>query len=238
MALLMGLLSLAVPAGPADPARADTSSPRVMARPDTDPDVEDAFTAPASARHHHDSRHFRVHWTSQTEDAASIPFVKQTIAVFEQVWSDQVDRLGWPAPPADGGLGGNDLVDVYLVDLGREAFGYATVDRSALCGTCQSVHGYLVLDNDYVGFGPDPSVALESTAAHEFSHLVQFGIAYGGEGWAYESTAVWLERAVFPASDARTQYLRDFAGRPDLPLSEPDTEFLSSQRPGQEKPRT
>ncbi len=193
---------------------------RLHARPDEATDDEDAFTAPASARHTVDTRHFRMHWTSTTEDAATIAFIKEAVEVFERVWDEEIDRLGWPAPVPDAGLGGNDLVDVYFVDLSDEAYGYATVDDVSLCGACDQVHGYLVLDNDYRGFEPDVASALRSTAAHEFSHLIQFGIAYDAEGWAYESTAVWLERVVYASADARTPYLADFAALPELPLSD------------------
>lgn len=202
-----------------------TSPPdRVLARPDSGPDAEDAFTAPASAIHHHDTPHFRLHWTSQGEDAATLAYIKQAAATFEEVWRAEVMTLGWPAPLPDAGLGGNDLVDVYVVDLAGEAFGYAAADAEALCGACAAVHGYLVMDNDYEGYRPDALGALQATAAHEFSHLVQFGMAYNAEGWAYEATAVWLEQVVYPQVDARTQYLVDFADAPQLSLSDFDTD--------------
>ncbi|MGI9016906.1 MAG: MXAN_6640 family putative metalloprotease [Euzebya sp.] len=201
-----------------------TPGTRVLARPDGDSDSEDAFTAPLSARHTYDTTHFRLHWTSTTEDATATTFVKDAAMVFEEVWDVEIDRLGWPRPPSDGSLGGNDLVDVYFVDLGEGAYGYATADDASLCRDCTSAHGYLVLDNDYLGFFPDVSGALRSTAAHEFGHLVQFGMVYNGEGWAFEATAVWLERVVFPTVDARTQYLQDFSAHPELAL----TDFGSS----------
>ncbi|WP_370326317.1 MXAN_6640 family putative metalloprotease [Euzebya sp.] len=193
---------------------------RVQARPDADAAGEDAFTAPESAQHAIDTPHFRLHWTSETDDATTPQFVKLAAEVFEEVWDVQVDELGWPAPLPDDGLGGNDLVDVYFVDHGDGAYGYAAADLESVCRQCDGAHGYLVLDNDYVGFAPDPEGALRSTAAHEFSHLVQFGMAYYGEAWAYEATAVWLERATFGDVDARTQYLVDFAAHPDLPLTD------------------
>lgn len=190
-----------------------------MARPDGPPDAPDAFTAPPSARHHTDTEHFRLHWTSQTADVTEPAFVEQAAAVFEEVWQVQVEELGWPAPPGDGDLGGNGLVDVYFVDLGDEAYGYAAVDDQP-CAGCEADSGFLVMDNDYAGFSPDALGALRSAAAHEFSHLLHFGIAHDAEGWAYEATAVWLEQQVFPAVDARTQYLTDFVGRPELALTD------------------
>ncbi|HUG87045.1 MAG TPA: MXAN_6640 family putative metalloprotease [Euzebya sp.] len=228
--VLMALLVIPAPGEGLDPPAASTGEPvehgrggppdRVLARPDSGPGAEDAFTAPAQALHHHDTTHFRLHFTTTTEDAAQNAFIKQAAVVFEQVWTAQVSDLGWPAPLPDDGLGGNDLVDVYFVDLGQGAFGYAAADEQALCGACNHVPGYLVMDNDYGGYRPDPLGALQATAAHEFSHLVQFGMAYNAEAWAYEATAVWLEQVVFPEADARTQYLVDFADAPQLSLSD------------------
>lgn len=219
------VLTLAAASGATVPLTADANRssaplPRVMARPDGDPNGQDAFTAPQSARHHMDTAHFRLHWTSQTDDVTQPAFLKQAAAVFEDVWRVQIDQLAWPPPAPDGVLGGNDKIDVYFVDLDAGAYGYAAADDQSLCTACQDAYGYLVMDNDYAGFAPDWMGALRSTAAHEFSHLVQFGIAYDAEGWAYEATAVWLEQRVYPDVDTRSQYLADFVADPGLPLTD------------------
>ncbi|CAN5403714.1 hypothetical protein BH23ACT9_BH23ACT9_13750 [soil metagenome] len=223
-AVLLLVLVTGMPVAPQPPSAAGvertTAEGQVRARPDAGADADDAFTAPASALHHHDTTHFRLHWTSETGDVATEPFIKTASSVLEHVWQITVVDLGWPAPLPDAGLGGNDLIDVYFVDLDEDAFGYAAADDVAVCDTCGQVHGYLVLDNDYAGYPPDPLGALQATAAHEFMHLVQFGMAYSGEGWAYEATAVWVEGVSSPYADARTQYLEDFAALPDLPLSD------------------
>lgn len=190
----------------------------------TDPGaVEDAFTAPAADRRRLDTEHFTVHWVTSTADAATADYAAEVGAVLEEVWAVQVDELGWPPPLADGEAGGSSRVDVYLVELGDDPsgpFGYATADDVQRCRTCGGAHGYLVMDNDYVGFPPDPDGALRATAAHEFSHLVHLAIAAAGEGWAYEATAVWMEQLLYRDDDARTVYLRDFGAHPELPLTD------------------
>ncbi|MEE8603714.1 MXAN_6640 family putative metalloprotease [Euzebya tangerina] len=220
MPALAPLPQSALPAVDLDALRGTHGGDHVRWRPDTDAAGEDAFTAPLAARFTRDTEHFRIHWTDQTEDAATPEFVDQTAAVFEEVWEVQIEQLGWPAPPPDNGAGGNDLIDVYLVDLGIGAYGYASPDIEALCGGCPDPHGYLVLDNDYAGFDPSPRGALQATASHEFGHLVQFGLAFEGEAWAYEATSVWLEQQVYPDVDARSQYLVDFARHPHLPITD------------------
>lgn len=204
-------------------AAALVAGPTAAARP-TDGSVADDGYAAGAEVHTWDTAHFRIHWVSEGGDAATAPFVKEVGTVMEQVWRVEVDELGWPAPPQDDGVGGSDRVDVYLLDLDDGPFGYATADRGATCTTCGPVHGFLVLDNDYRGYPPSPGAALRATAAHEFAHLIHFGIAYDGEGWAYEATAVWMERVVFPEADARTEYVRDFADLPHLPLSDFDVD--------------
>lgn len=222
--LMAAMTLVAVTVGPVPPP-GSTDQPRspaerIMARPDGDPDGVDAFTAPQAARHHMDTAHFRLHWTSQTEDATQQAFIEQAAAVFEEVWEVQIDQLAWPPPVPDGRLGGSDKIDIYFVDLEDGAYGYAAADDESLCDDCDQAFGYLVMDNDYRGFAPDSHGALRSSAAHEFSHLVQFGIAYDAEGWAYEATAVWLEQQVYPDVDARTQYLTDFSAHPQLSVTD------------------
>ena len=209
--------------GAAPPMAGPRGGSHHLARP-TDPGAEDAFTAPADQRYHVDTAHFRIHWTDAGADAATTEFVKDVMAVVEEVWTAEVDQLGWPAPPADAGLGGNDLADVYLLDLDDGPYGYVTVDEANACDICRELHGFLVLENDYVGYDPDPASALRSTVAHEFAHLVQLGMVADAEPWGYEATAVWLERVVYPDADARTVYLADFALLPELSLTNFDAE--------------
>ena len=209
---------------------AETDGPRnaldgtVLLRPTTE-GSSDEFQAPEGQRYHVDTPHFRIHFTDTGPDAATIAFVKDTATVLEEVWVAEVERLGWPEPLPDEGLGGTgrhgqDLVDVYLVDLDDGPYGYVAADEENPCVLCRSVHGFLVLENDYIGYEPNPPDALRSTAAHEFAHLIHMRMAWDGEPWAYEATAVWMEQAVYPDADARTAYLQDFAARPELSLSD------------------
>lgn len=194
----------------------------VNAHRPVDPGAPDGYSVPADQVHVVDTPHFRLHFTEQGTDAAAPRFVKLAGGVFEEVWAHQVQHRGWPSPAPDGGRGGDDRVDVYLLDTDVRPdapFGYAVEDTPVSCGACAR-SGHLVIDNDYEGFAANPEAALRATAAHEFGHLVGFRVAPGAEGWAAEATAVWLERDTFPEADARTAYLEDFAGRPDLSLTD------------------
>lgn len=216
-------VSTAVPPTPSEASRRMIDD-HVRFRPTTE-GASDEFQAPEGQRYHVDTPHFRIHFTDTGPDAARIAFVKEAATVMEEVWEAEIDRLGWPEPLPDQGLGGTDrtgrdLVDVYLVDLDDGPYGYVAADEENPCVLCRSVHGFLVLENDYVGYAPNPSDALRSTAAHEFAHLIHMRMAWDGEPWAYEATAVWMEQAVYPDADARTAYLQDFAALPELSLSD------------------
>lgn len=219
-----GALICVVLAGAATlPAR--SAAVPALSRP-TDPGASDGYRTDDVRTHR--SGAFAVHWVTSTNDRASTAFVKDVLDVMEEVRRHQVVELGWPAPAGDAGVGGSGAIDVYLLDLGGQSgdderpFGYAAADGPPRCGggRCQPAPGYIVLENDFDGYPPDPRSALRATAAHEFGHLVHLAIAPTGPGWAYESTGVWLESSTYPDLDARSLYLDDFADAPDLSLTD------------------
>ena len=175
---------------------------------------------------------FAVHWVTTTNDRATTAFVKDVVAVLGEVHGHLVGELGWLAPVDDGGAGGTDEVDVYLLDLGGvsggedQPFGYAAMDRAPRCGggRCAGAAGFVVLDNDYDGYPPDPAGALRATVAHEYGHLLHFATAPTAPGWALESTGVWFESSTYPDVDARSTYVGDLAATTSLPLTDFGTE--------------
>jgi hypothetical protein len=133
----------------------------------------------------------------------------------ETVWDIEINRLGWPAPVADEGEGGDTRFDVYLIELFSQGLGgYVSPDGGFVGDNpatpqteLQAAYGYLVLDNDYIDPNPPaglrvwpPDQWVEIIAAHEFNHVLQIGInGSQGMNWWYESTANWMETQVFPA---------------------------------------
>lgn len=160
----------------------------------------------------------RVHWVrvgpdappgASRDDPADFvpPYVEKVGAFAIESARVQNDLLAWPQARPDEGRGGSDAVDIYLSNLGPRIFGYAvaegpgsTCDRSGP-GRC---FGYMVLDNDYsrAEFGyREPDIPLQVTMAHEYNHLLQFGIDTRLDPWMLESTATWVEEHVFPDAD-------------------------------------
>ncbi|HEX8646877.1 MAG TPA: Ig-like domain-containing protein [Thermoleophilaceae bacterium] len=170
-----------------------------------------------AVEHSHCTEHFCVHWVTRPDNPAKpdpdvppladgdgdgVPDYVETMAgVFENVYSVEVEQMGWRPPPPDGTRGGDvDKVDVYIQQLGDQGnFGYAAVDGGQATGNSQP--SYLVMDNDYITKEykryMDPLRPMQVTAAHEFNHVLQFGYDVLQDLWMFESTAVWMEDKVY-----------------------------------------
>ena len=153
-----------------------------------------------------DTEHFRIHY--DTTGGATIlnwpdTSYRDAIAVsVELSWDLEVDGLGFRPPPSDGSdpgdHGGNGLYDVYVQDLGTSYYGYALPTYLQPGGPAQDASSYLVIDNDYLGFGyPDPQDPMKVTVAHEFNHSCQFAHNVYQESWYMECSAVWAEDIVY-----------------------------------------
>ncbi len=179
-----------------------------------------------------DTRHFRIHYTlkgkdgvaSTDTDANGQPdYVEAVARALEYSWQVQIDQFGWAPPPPDGGIGGDDLYDVYLQNIlfdgtaGLADGGYAQtfVGDNPLTAEVEtrSSSSYVTLDNDYAeldrwGDEDITSTALmQSTVTHEFHHAIQYG--YDGDepaSWLWEASATWIQDEVFDdINDAKTE---------------------------------
>jgi hypothetical protein len=167
-----------------------------------------------------DSTNFRIHYTIGGADAATEEYVELVAATMEEVLQIQTG-LGWPAPPPDGLMGGDDRYDVYLLDVltsdDESRYGEATPEwpgrdnPNSDAVEERAAPGFLVLDNDFaadeIDPGRDPVAQLRATAAHEFHHVIQFGFDYREPmSWYFESTAAWMETVTYPADQDATGY--------------------------------
>ena len=182
------------------------------------------------------SARFCVHWVDRTEDAPSpanadscpatpdyVDFMRRS---FEQSAEVENDDLGWTAPIADGALGGDARTDVYVKELnadtsGGSLFGYAATDAGQ---SADRRHAFLVLDDDYAadefdGYGGDPTIPVQVTAAHEYNHVLQYAYDFFQDSWMFESTATWAEDKVFPAGNDFHAYMPEWALHPEQPIT-------------------
>ncbi len=139
---------------------------------------------------------------------------------------------GWRRPPADGTLGGDARMDVYIAELGNRPAGGlygAVVPDDGQTGPVQTA--WQIMDDDY-----DPSefsgssgmAALRVTAAHEFHHAVQLAYDARVDSWMFEATATYLEDLVYPGVNDYFQYLTDWTplAAQDRPMAaEDDTDL-------------
>ncbi len=202
----------------------------LLARPtDSRDPYKNAYRAPEAAPYC--TAHFCVHYVTTTGDAPDLTDVSGVIGVPDYVekidtaaetsYAVENGQLGWPAPRSDGKLGGSALTDIYLVDVGGDGlFGYSAPDPSQGCK--RKCYAFLVMDNDFspAEFGyDDPQIPLEVTIAHEYNHVLQFGIDAALDSWLFESTATWSEDNVFPNDNDYVNYLNTFARTPGVPIT-------------------
>lgn len=174
------------------------------------------------------SGHIRVHYDTSgfnaidmaDTNANGVPdYVDLMCAVFDSVWYLETNMLGYPAPPSDGGRGGGDEFDVYVVEMNLlQYYGYTDRDLDNELPGSGPTHRYsssIAIDNDFAEsyYSTHGSDAVRVTAAHEFFHAIQMG-AYGmwdmtyanscdesggiPNRWFYEMSSVWMETVVYP----------------------------------------
>jgi len=140
--------------------------------------------------------HFCLHYSGDQT------WAQTTADVLEHVWSDEIGRLGFRAPPPDG----DGRFDVYLRDVGSQGYYGACAPADDAAHSTSSC----VLDDDFdpAQFGGAPAInSLKVTAAHEFFHVIQFGYDTGEDIWLMEGSAVWAEEQVYPTVNDYLQYL-------------------------------
>lgn len=162
--------------------------------------------------------HFKIHYTEDNTNGdavygydgvqGTIPqYVIDLAGYFDNVWTQTVTGMGYPAPPSDGLAGGDNRFDVYLVNL-PSTYGYTTYDSSAS-------NVYIVMHNNFTSGFPknlDPDTrkgAQKVTAAHEFFHAcqLQYTTNINPNSWWMEATATWMEDAVYPSVKDYLNYL-------------------------------
>ena len=169
-----------------------------------------------------DTDHFRIHYTTEGDDAVTPDYVQQVAETVESVYRVELSELGWSVPPSDLMQGGDGRIDVYLRDL-TDLYGYIKTSsplgdnpNTALVET-GAQPAFLVLDNDYSD-EPDAERALRATAAHEFHHIIQYGYDSQDFNWYYESTASWMETVVYPQQELANIYIDDVFRYPEACL--------------------
>ncbi|WP_141014475.1 MXAN_6640 family putative metalloprotease [Nocardioides sambongensis] len=144
-------------------------------------------------------------------------YVEVVLAEMSHVVGTYADA-GYRSVVSDDGLGGNDLPDIYLGEIGQQGlYGYCTTDDPAVLeddqdGTAHVASwAYCVLDNDYAASefpAHTPLGNMQVTAAHEYFHAVQYAYDVDEDSWILEATATWAEDYLYDDVNDNVNYLR------------------------------
>lgn len=164
--------------------------------------------------------HFSIHYTLEGADDTTERYVDALAEAAEEVWTLQIEQMGWPAPPPDGEQGGDDRYDIYIASLKKSdgyTMGYTqpgdTVGDNPNTRTREiyASESYIVIENDFSeerDTDLDPISLMRATLTHEFSHAIQFGYDYAdAHSWYYEATATWIETITMPNNQDATGYV-------------------------------
>jgi len=167
--------------------------------------------------------YFCIHWTDKAKNRpASQSFLNAILDSVNLSRSVENDDLNWRDPKSDRklgarhGKGANGQTDVYVTNLGRNLYGYASTDGHQ---HGRKRYAYLVLDNDYVGFPTGPLDSMRVTVAHEYNHILQFNYDIYEDLWLFEDTATWMEDKVYPNINDYLNYLTTFARQSARPMT-------------------
>lgn len=172
-----------------------------------------------------DGATFRIHYTLQGADATTVDYVDDLATALKISLDMQYNMLGWAPPPADCGEGGDNRLDVYVVDMSDDsAIGYASPENivgdnpNTDAVELYSAYSYLAIENDMEFAARRHGYELmRTTAAHEVHHMIQFGYDVNDRFFGfYEAGASWIETLVYPTQSNAYEYVGDVFSYPDV----------------------
>ncbi len=155
-------------------------------------------------------------------DSNGVPdFVEKLSSYFETTWSKEIDEMGLKTPKKAS----DKLIDVYIANTaGSVKPNKLQLDSSffAYTNTYSNNMPYIVINNvmpDTDNDDPDGNEtgSQKVTAAHEFSHAVQFAYDRNESVWWQEASAVWMEDEVF---DDVNDYVFTYLVTDTLPVNQ------------------
>ncbi len=137
---------------------------------------------------------FKIHWTDTGINATSLAWVETCAEGLDYAWEQEVNVLEWDAPPSDLGIGGDDRLDVYMINIEGGVIGWCTSAGNPPDPTTPEADyaSHIALDADE-SWG---EVQIQSTCAHEFQHAIQNGYEAAEPSWFKENCATWMEYKV------------------------------------------
>lgn len=181
------------------------------------------------------SGRFRIHYdttlaekpnyNSSLSIAENLALISTAI---DSVYNFEVNYLGYPPPPSDNGAGGDNLYDIYIVNLGGGLYGYTEWENKTGETNWTS---FMVIDNDYSGYYSSGINGANVTLAHEFHHGIQLGSfavknsnypVRDGDTFFYEITSTAMEEFVYDDVNDYYAYMPSYFNSPQKAFPEND----------------
>lgn len=167
---------------------------------------------------------FLIHYTLAGGDAApSFGWVQIVAQAFEEA-ADALAKEGWHLPTGA-------YYHIYMRSLvnaqpyNATYYGVTIMSSRAIStpSFANSYSSFIEIDRSFLdkAYGPSPLISLKTTAAHEFSHAVQYSYHSSFEAWFAEATATWNEEVLYPSAPQPFSYLKYWFLNPSLSLDMP-----------------
>ncbi len=174
------------------------------------PELEKSIVSPSGL--------FRIHYNISGADKPQYgnlsveEGIAEVAAAFDSAYNYEVNILGYPPPPSDDSLGGDDKFDVYVYNLGGGLYGATTPETEI---GDEKYESYIEIDNSFAmneGYNSYGINAARVTAAHELHHAIQVG-NYGyfeNEIFYHELTSTAFEEFVYDEVNDYYAYMKSY----------------------------
>ncbi|MFA7288138.1 MAG: MXAN_6640 family putative metalloprotease [Melioribacteraceae bacterium] len=138
---------------------------------------------------------FRIHFNKSGSETPGYDINRFALSA-DSAYDYEINALKYPTPPTDNQRGGDNLYDIYIVNLSGGVYGYMEFEDNITDNTYQS---YTVIENDFSNYATKGLDAARVTIAHEFHHAIQIGnYTYRSEdNYYFEATSTAMEEFVF-----------------------------------------
>lgn len=157
---------------------------------------------------------FRIHYNLSYNSPSYDPLLDADQNAFDvaliadSVYDFQINKLGYPSPPSDNFSGGDELYDIYLIELGNT---YGETQQEEFLSETSAL-SFIKIDNNFSTQHTQGLDAVRVTIAHELFHAVQIGgykpfSSSGNEMYMYESFATAMEEFTYDGINDYYNYL-------------------------------